>query len=401
MSSLVLLPCLLLASSPLAPARPDVEALSFHAEVVYTTSGDPITGGFVHTNADGKIAGVGSGAAAEGAIQVHSITPGLVDLGSWMTSTGTEHGVENPVWMSALEGVDPWSTAWERNLENGVTTVFVGPSDDPVIGGLASMVKTGGPDLLAERTLAADIAVRGAIGTRPSAFNRTAGRFGGSNNHFVRRPTTRMGVEWVWRKSLYDAIAGERDVSREFEGAEELRSVLRGERPLVIGAATTQDIRTALFLKREFSIPNLVVQNAAEAWKEVDLVASSGAAVALPPMEWDGRINIDNAFHAWNTAAMLHERGVTIALCGNGSTSPGGDLAAQPAYAMRGGLPLDAALAAVTITPARLMGVDDRVGSIEVGKDADLVLWSGPPFQPTSRVVGVVLDGDLVVDPRD
>ena len=68
---------------------------------------------------------------------------------------------------------------------------------------------------------------------------------------------------------------------------------------------------------------------------------------------------------------------------------------------MRGGLSFDAALEAVTIVPARLAGVDDRIGSLEVGKDADLVLWSGPPFEPSSRIVGVLLDGRLVVDPRD
>jgi imidazolonepropionase-like amidohydrolase len=67
---------------------------------------------------------------------------------------------------------------------------------------------------------------------------------------------------------------------------------------------------------------------------------------------------------------------------------------------MRGGLAFQDALAAVTIVPARMLGVDDRVGSLDVGKDADLVLWSGEPFQPTSRVVGVLLDGVLVVDPR-
>ena len=67
---------------------------------------------------------------------------------------------------------------------------------------------------------------------------------------------------------------------------------------------------------------------------------------------------------------------------------------------MRGGLPFDAALAAVTINPARMLGVESRVGSLEVGKDADLVFWSGPPFEPSSRVIGVMLDGVLKVDPR-
>ena len=72
----------------------------------------------------------------------------------------------------------------------------------------------------------------------------------------------------------------------------------------------------------------------------------------------------------------------------------------QAGYAMRGGLPFDAALAAVTVNPAKLLGVEDRVGTVEVGKDADLVLWNGAPFEPTSRVVGVLLDGVLKVDPR-
>ena len=68
---------------------------------------------------------------------------------------------------------------------------------------------------------------------------------------------------------------------------------------------------------------------------------------------------------------------------------------------MRGGLSFDAALAAVTITPARMVGVDNRVGSLEVGKDGDLVLWSGPtPFEPTSRIIGVLVDGVLKLGPR-
>ena len=68
--------------------------------------------------------------------------------------------------------------------------------------------------------------------------------------------------------------------------------------------------------------------------------------------------------------------------------------------AFESGLPFDAALEAVTLGPARMIGIDDRVGSVEVGKDGDLALWNGTPFELTSRVVGVVLDGELVVDPR-
>ena len=91
---------------------------------------------------------------------------------------------------------------------------------------------------------------------------------------------------------------------------------------------------------------------------------------------------------------------VPLALSGHNATDLESRLCYQPGYAMRGGLSFDAALAAVTTTPARLVGVDARVGSIKAGKDADLVLWSGEPFQPTSKVIGVLVDGRLIVDPR-
>jgi imidazolonepropionase-like amidohydrolase len=103
---------------------------------------------------------------------------------------------------------------------------------------------------------------------------------------------------------------------------------------------------------------------------------------------------------AWNVAKLLHDEGVPIALSSHGLADFEDRLPMQASYAMRGGLPFDAALEAVTIAPARMLGVEKRVGSVEVGKDADLVLWNGTPFEPGTRIVGVIQDGVLVVDPR-
>ena len=103
---------------------------------------------------------------------------------------------------------------------------------------------------------------------------------------------------------------------------------------------------------------------------------------------------------AWDVAKLLHDQGVPIALSSHGHAEFEDRLAMQATYAMRGGLSFEDALAAVTIAPARMLGVDDRVGTLEVGKDADLLLWNGPPLEPSSRIVGVILDGALVVDPR-
>jgi imidazolonepropionase-like amidohydrolase len=176
--------------------------------------------------------------------------------------------------------------------------------------------------------------------------------------------------------------------------------VLDGELPLMVQAATTQDIRTALMLKTEFGIPKLVLDAAAEAWKEPEMLQRSGASVVLPPFSWDGRTSIDGGFLAWDTAAQLAELGVPFAFSGHGSDDPERGLALQPAYAVRGGLDAALALRAATLEPARMIGVDDRVGSIDVGKHADLLLWNGPPFEPTSAIIGVLLEGRLIVDPR-
>jgi imidazolonepropionase-like amidohydrolase len=205
-----------------------------------------------------------------------------------------------------------------------------------------------------------------------------------------------MGTEWVHRKTFYDTLAAMKDEERQFEGWEALASVLEGERPYFVQASATQDIRTAIYLKEEFGFPLLVVDAAAEAWKEPGLLQRSGTAAVLPPHAAQGRTAVDNGFLAYNTAKTLVDLGVPVALSSHGRADLAGSLGAQAGYAMRGGLTRAEALAAVTITPARLAGVDDRVGSIEVGKDADLVLWSGEPFAATSRVVGVVLNGEVV-----
>lgn len=398
LSTITALPALVTA---LPVEEPAVASISIRADVVYTASGDPIENGLV-VCADGKISAVGpAGTSAGDALEVAAITPGLVDLGAWMNGGdfSTEHSTETPAHLRVADNLDPFSTRWDRELRSGVTTTLAAPAPLAVIGGLGVLVKTGGGDTIAERTVVEDACLYGTIGSAPSRFNQTPR--GTPTTHFVRRPTTRMGVEWTWRRAFYDAIASRRVAERAFPGSEEILDVLDGGRPLVIGAATTQDIRTAIFLKREFAVPNLIVQGAAELWRDPEMAIESGARFVLPPYSWGGRIATENAFHAWNSAHLLHEAGVEFALSGRGSLDWEARLAMQPAYAMRGGLPFDAALEAVTLAPARLVGADDRIGSIEVGKDADLVLWSGTPFQPSSRVVGVVLNGELVVDPRD
>jgi imidazolonepropionase-like amidohydrolase len=388
---IALAPVLATDSAEAAPAT----KLLISADAVYTAAGDMLDGGTIAI-AGGKIAAVVPGGdSGEDGLHVAAITPGFVELSPRIHAGDLSVEESNEVSPAerGIDAVDLFDKRWERLLRSGVTTALVGPANEDCIGGLASVIKTGGHKRLAERLVRDESVLMGAFGTQASRGNHAV--YGRPTDFFSRRPTTRMGTEWVHRKAFYDTLVAMGDESRQFPGWDTLASVLEGKRPFMVQASATQDIRTAIYLKEEFGIPELVIDSAAEAWKEPDLVVRSGAAIVLPPFPSQGRTAIDNGFLAWNTGKELLDRGVAVALSSHGAAGAMDNLGMQAGYAMRGGMSLDEALAAVTSTPARLAGVDDRVGTIEVGKDADLVLWSGTPFAATSRVIGVVIDGHI------
>ncbi|MBK7642776.1 MAG: amidohydrolase family protein [Planctomycetes bacterium] len=377
------------------------------AERVYTGAGRSIEHGTVGVQG-AKIGLVSNGSEDSGAdvLACYAVTAGMIDASVRIDAglSSVEQSREETPELRVTDTLSPFADAWDGQAASGVTCVLANPPDENVIGGLGAVLKTAGPLSIAERTVKADAVLRGAIGSQPSRRNHPAS--GRPTDFFSRRPTTRMGVEWEWRRSFYEAAASRKDASRAYIGSTQVLAALDGKLTLNIQAWTTQDIRTAVFLKEELEgepqlggKPRLVIDAAAEAWKEPQLLVRSKSDVVLPPFPADGRTD-DGAFMAWNTAALLVSSGVRIALSAHGDSSPAGSLGMQAGYAMQGGLDFEQALAAVTTNPARMLGVEDRVGSIEVGKDADLVLWNGEPFQATSRVIGVIVDGALVLDPR-
>jgi imidazolonepropionase-like amidohydrolase len=389
---------------PLAPGDGE---WTIKAATVYPVARPPIEDGAVHVE-DGKIVSVGRRGTGGGGtvLECAAVTPGLVELALGLDTghCAVEQSSEANPRASAADALDLFSFRWERELRSGVTTALAVPPDFDVIGGLGVVLKTGGPPTLEARLVRAGAVLRGAVGTQPSSGNSIP-RFGEPTSFYFRRPTTRMGVEWVFRKAFYDAVQGEGALDAEQAADHQvLLRVVRGELPLMIQAKATQDVRTAIYLKEEFGLPRVILDHAIEAWREPELLKRSGAAVVLPPFPVDGRhedgfVN-DSYFQPLDAAQRLHELGVPFALSGHGNRGVGTRLADQAALAQRGGLSFEAALEAVTLAPARLVGVEGRVGSLEPGKDADLVLWSGKPFEPTSRVIGVLLGGELVLDPR-
>jgi len=393
----------LVALSVAQDAEP--RAWTIQVERVYTGTGRNLEKGLVLVSA-GKISAVTPGAGEEDdrpndVLKAYAVTAGLVDAGVRVTNwQSVEQSKEVTPHLRVADTLDPFALDWDRQLRGGVTTVLASPVDRNVIGGLSVVLKTGGPESIADRTVKADAVLRGSMGSEPSAGNHPA--FGRPTDFFSRRPTTRMGVEWEWRNAFFDTAL---NLNEEDPGRATLVAALQGKLPIFIQAWTTQDIRTAVFLREEvesrpefaaagMNTPRFVIDAAAEAWKEPQLLARSQTPVVLPPFPTAGRTR-ENSQMAWNVAKVLKDAGVPFALSSHGSGDVEQRLANQAGYAMAGGLGFEDALAAVTSTPARLLGVEDRVGTLEVGKDADLVLWSGEPFQPGTRVVATIVDGVL------
>lgn len=373
------------------------------AERLHT--GDGVRENQTITVRDGRISAIAPGTLpGEGGLRAAAVTAGMIDLSVRLLDgwSGVEHQDELSPGMRAADAVDLYDERWKAVARTGVTAALVNPPDFDVIGGRGLVVKTAGGTLASARELAADAVLRGAIGSQPSVRNHPA--FGRPEDLFSRRPTTRMGVEWEQRRAFYEAAAKRGTPEAQEPGNAVLLAALAGELPYFVQAWTTQDIRTTVYLKEEIEreqlgTPRIVVDAAAEAWREPDLLVRSGVAVVLPPFPPMGRTG-DGAFMTLTCAKELVSRGVPVALSAHGDTSATRSLARQAGWAMRGGLTADEALAAVTTTPARLLGLEDQLGRVAVGRAADLVLWSGPPFEASSAVIGVLVDGELVLDPR-
>jgi imidazolonepropionase-like amidohydrolase len=394
---------LALALGAAASARAaDTAPIVVRAGRVWTAAGTTIESGAILVDG-GKIRAAGPAASVAvppGARVVDLgseavVTPGFVDAASrlGLESGDVEASSEVTPHLRALDGWDPWSPAFGAALRCGLTTVALTPGSASVIGGLQAVVKTGASGSVASRVLRRDAALVAAMGNDPSAGNFPP-RGGPPTVFYARRPTTRMGVIWLERKAFFDARAAVDPPAGS--DAAILRLALDGKLPVHVVARRKHDILSAFRVADEFGFP-VVLEEATEGFQIAGEIARRGAPAIvgpLTPVPEGGAANED-AEVSWNLAGILSKAGVKVALRAGDAR----DLAAErgPAWqatlAERFGLAREDALLAVTRTPAAILGVADRVGSIEPGKDADLVAWTGDPLDPKSRVKLVMIDG--------
>ncbi|MBN2002782.1 MAG: amidohydrolase [Anaerolineae bacterium] len=346
------------------------------------------------------------------------ITPGLIDahthVGLSGDSVGREHSDSNetsdPITphMRALDAVDPLSPEFQDLLEAGITTVLTGPGSANLIGGQWVCLKTAPQANLAEMVLLEPAGMKMALGENPKhAYG----------NH-KKAPASRMGNAALLRSALVEAqnymatwdryehesiayrakTAWGTEASEPTPPARDIKlealvSVLRREMKCRIHAHQTNDILTAIRIAEEFNL-DITIEHATEGYLVADLLAAKGIPVTVGPI-FTGRYKHELRSKHHKNPGILCRAGVKVALQVDGASSTQ-YLAFSAALAVRGGMPEDEALKAITLNAAEIIGVADRVGSLEPGKDADLVVFSGHPFDYRTQVELVFVNGAMV-----
>ncbi|MDG5747768.1 amidohydrolase family protein [Qipengyuania sp. XHP0207] len=392
----------LLATVSVPLAAQDV---AVRAETLHTMEGPAISDGVVVIR-DGKIVAVGpaSSIAIPEGVEVLSAkvaTPGLVDARTVVGLAGylnqfddqdqLDTGAPLQPQLRAIDGYNPDEelVGWLRSL--GVTTIHTGHGPGTVVSGQTMVAKT-----FAKTADAAAIVPRAMIAANlgPDAMDSEKG------------PGTRPKQIALLRAALTAARAGQvpgeaqkrraRDEEND-AGANKLdvqvwRDVLARRVPLMVTANRAQDIMSALRLKEEFNI-DVVIDGGAESYRLLDQLREAGVTVLLHPTMARHYGDMENASFA--TAATLREAGIPFALqSGYEAYVPKTRVVLWEAgWAAANGLAPEAALASITIDAARAIGVDERLGSLNVGKDGDVALFDGDPLEYTSHVTGVIIDG--------
>lgn len=318
------------------------------------------------------------------------LTPGLIDAAVPAGDGSVEASSEVVPQLKLADALSLSGKVWQHLAQAGVTTVYVTSSPASVIGSQGALIGTGERPVLLEHpgdiklTLSNEAWRRGTRNSRP---------FGDSAGMTARRPNTRMGLIWVLREALLNAQRGVEDPASQALGA-----ALAGKHGLRVHARQRHDIETALRLADEFGIKRLVFEEATEAYHTLDLLRGRDVAVIYGPMFIEPlgpRARTGEAEHpCLRTPLMLKQAEIPFCLTAADRINEG--LAAQAMWAMRYGLPFADALAAVTATPAKLLGIAGQTGTLERGKRADVIVWSGKPFAATSKPLLVLRAGRAV-----
>lgn len=370
--------------------------------------GDPIENGFIQIE-KGTIHAMGEMAQAPQDAEVYDAQgayalPGFIDAHCHLGICGDSLGFEgddcnemtDPIMpqLRAIDGVNPMDRCFSDAAKGGVTTVHTGPgSANPIAGQFIAMKTTG--RRIDTMALKVSASMKFALGENPKV----------TYNEKHETPTTRMATAALIREELYKAKEYMRKQQKAAEDEdtdapdydaklEALVPVLKGELCAHFHAHRADDILTAIRIAKEFALDYVIVHGT-EGHLIADILAEEGSRVICGPLMTD-RSKPELAHQTIQNPGLLAQAGVNVAICTDHPVLPIEYLPLSAAMAVRAGMDKETALKAITITAAEIVGLSDRVGSLKVGKDADIVLCSTHPFELDCKVEAVFIDGKRV-----
>lgn len=310
------------------------------------------------------------------------------DDGNEMSSTSTPE-------LRAIDAINPYDKCFEEAMRGGVTTCVTGPGSANVVGGQFVAIKTYGRDV-EDMVLRFPVGMKAAFGENPKRVYES--------RHTIY---TRMQIAATLRKTLTKAKEYERKLEAAKEdpskapdkdlAMEAMLPVIRRELPLKIHAHRADDILTALRIAREFEI-RVTLDHCTEGYMIPELlkegIRDTGAGIIIGPLLCDrGKIELRN--QSFKAPVTLYQNGIEFAMMTDHPVIPEQYLPICAGLSVREGLPRYEALKSITINAARITGLDDRVGSLEPGKDADIAVFDGDPLEVYTHCVMTVINGRI------
>lgn len=335
------------------------------------------------------------------------VLPGLIDahshIGMWEDAVGFEGDDGNestdPVTpqLRAIDAVYHADRSFSEAYESGVTTVITGPGSANVIGGQFAALKTYGR-CVDEMIVKEPVAMKVAFGENPKTVY----------NEKHQMPMTRMATAAILRESLFRAREYQELWEEYKKNPEELDKpefdfkleallmVLNRKIPLKAHAHRADDIITAIRIAKEFDV-DLTLDHCTEGYLIKDILAEAGLPAIVGPLLTD-RSKIELKNQNLKTPGILSKAGLKVAIMTDHPCVPEQHLCLCAAIAAREGMDEKEAMKAITINAAEITGIGDRVGSLEKGKDADLVIFDGNPLELKSKVQMTIINGILVYE---
>lgn len=330
------------------------------------------------------------------------VMPGLIESHCHIGITEEKKGLEgddcnetkDPItpYIRGMDAINPMDSAFHNAISAGITGMMVGPGSSNVVGGQFVFMKADGR-CMEDMILLEPAAMKVAFGENPKSNYNGLGVI----------PTTRMTSAAMLREEIFNAIQYKKNKERAQKNGDDFSvdfkvecwmPVLKKEIPLKAHVHRTDDIMTAIRIAKEFDL-DMTLDHCTEGHLIAEEIAASGFPAIIGPT-LASRNKIEVQYMDFKTAGILHKHGVKVSVCTDHPVSRIQYLPICAGFAAKEGLGIEEGLKAITINPAEICRVSHRIGSLEIGKDADIAIFNGNPMEVFTKALYTIINGEVI-----